>query len=165
MHICLTRGPWSMSVWEDIRIIWDANRTRVNLEPLTQPAGSTAVFQGSQSGSLLPESNLRLVYLLCYFCLTLSCTLYCCSQVFVLFDFCKPLSFYISLTIFSGVFSTIIVFLFLAFIAIPYCSQVASSLTIIMLKLLLTLCQYHCVICMSDVCDILSIDVYPLSIL
>ena len=31
-----------------------------------------------------------------------------------------------------------------------------------MLKLLLTLCQYDCVICISDVCDILSIDVYSL---
>ena len=34
-----------------------------------------------------------------------------------------------------------------------------------MMKLLLTLCQYDCVICASDVCDILSIDVYSLSIL
>ena len=34
-----------------------------------------------------------------------------------------------------------------------------------MLQLLLTLCQYDCVICKSDVCDILSIDVYSLSIL
>ena len=27
VHICLTWGPRSMSVWEDIRIMWDANRT------------------------------------------------------------------------------------------------------------------------------------------
>ena len=33
-----------------------------------------------------------------------------------------------------------------------------------MLKLLLTLCQYDCVICISDVCDNLSIDVYSPSI-
>ncbi len=45
-HLCLTRGPWSMSIWEDIRIIWDANRTRVNLEQHTQPAGSTACVPG-----------------------------------------------------------------------------------------------------------------------
>ena len=36
-----------MPVWEDIRIMWDANRTMVDLELQTQPAGSTAVFQGS----------------------------------------------------------------------------------------------------------------------
>ena len=36
-----------MSVWEDIRIMWDANRTMVDLEQHAQPAGSTAVFQGS----------------------------------------------------------------------------------------------------------------------
>ena len=30
-----------MSVWEDIRIMWDANRTMVDLEQHTQPAGST----------------------------------------------------------------------------------------------------------------------------
>ena len=66
---------------------------------------------------------------------------------------------------FSGVFSTIIFFVLLAFIAIRYCPQVASSLSIIMLKPLLTLCQYDCVICISDVCDILSIDVYSSSIL
>ena len=31
-HICLTRGSWSMYVWEDIRITRDANRTMVDLE-------------------------------------------------------------------------------------------------------------------------------------
>ena len=36
-----------MSVWEDIRITWDASRTMLNSEQHTQPAGSTAVFQGS----------------------------------------------------------------------------------------------------------------------
>ena len=36
-----------MSVWEDIRIMWDANRTIVDLEQHTQPAGSTAMFPGS----------------------------------------------------------------------------------------------------------------------
>ena len=36
-----------MSVWDDIRIMCDANRTMVNFEQHTQPAGSTAVFQGS----------------------------------------------------------------------------------------------------------------------
>ena len=36
-----------MSVWEDIRIMWHANRTMVDLEQHTLPAGSTAVFQGS----------------------------------------------------------------------------------------------------------------------
>ena len=36
-----------MSVWGDIRIMWDANGTMVDLERHTQPAGSTAVFQGS----------------------------------------------------------------------------------------------------------------------
>ena len=30
-----------------IRIMWDANRTMVDLEQHTQPSGSTAVFQGS----------------------------------------------------------------------------------------------------------------------
>ncbi len=74
------------------------------------------------------ESNLRLVYSVCYFCRTLSCILYCCSQVFVLLDLCKPFTF--TSHCFSGVFSTIIVLVFLAFIAIPYCSQVASSLSI-----------------------------------
>ena len=54
--------------------------------------------------SLFPESNLCLVYSLCYFCLTLSCMLYCCSQVFVLLDLCKPLSFYIYLTLFLRCF-------------------------------------------------------------
>ena len=33
-----------MSVWEDIRIMWDVNRTMVDLEYHTQSAGSTAVF-------------------------------------------------------------------------------------------------------------------------
>ena len=33
-----------MSVWEDIRIMWDANRTMVDLVQHTQSAGSTAVF-------------------------------------------------------------------------------------------------------------------------
>ena len=36
-----------MSIWEDIMIMSDANRTMVDLEQHTQPAGSTAVFQGS----------------------------------------------------------------------------------------------------------------------
>ena len=38
-----------MSVWEDIRIMCDSNRTVVDSEQhrSTQPAGSTAVFQGS----------------------------------------------------------------------------------------------------------------------
>ena len=49
-------------------------------------------------------------------------------------------------------------FIFLAFVSIPSCSQVASSLSI-MLNLLLTLCQYDCVIGVSDVCNILSIDI------
>ena len=62
---------------------------------------------------------------------------------------------------FSGVFSTIIVFVFLAYIAIPYRSQVAYSLSINMLKLLLTLCQYDCVICLSDVCDFVHGCVFP----
>ena len=31
VHICLTLGSWSMSVLEDIRIMWDANRTMVDL--------------------------------------------------------------------------------------------------------------------------------------
>ena len=43
-------------------------------------------------------------------------------------------------------------FIFLAFVSIPSCSQVASSLSI-MLNLLLTLCQYDCVIDVSDVCN------------
>ena len=34
-----------MSVWDDIRIMWDANITMVKLEQHTQPAGSMAVFQ------------------------------------------------------------------------------------------------------------------------
>ncbi len=50
-------------------------------------------------------------------------------------------------------------FIFLAFVSIPSCSQVASSLSI-MLNLLLTLCQYDCVIDVSDVCNILSIDIF-----
>ena len=96
--------------------------------------------------------------------------LYCpvCSTVapryFILLDLCKPLSFYIYLTLFLRCFLYDHVLVFLAFIAIPYCSQVASSLSIIMLKLLLTLCQYDCVICIYDVCDNLSIDVYSPSI-
>ena len=46
MHICLTRGPWSMSVYGSLdRIMWDANRTMVDLEQHTQPGGSTTVFQ------------------------------------------------------------------------------------------------------------------------
>ena len=65
---------------------------------------------------------------------------------------------------FPGVLSTTIVVVFLTFITIPYCSQVASSLSILCMKLLLTLCQYDCVICISHVCAILSIDVYSLSI-
>ena len=36
-----------MSVWEDIRTMSDANRTMVDLEQHSQPAGGTAVFQGS----------------------------------------------------------------------------------------------------------------------
>ena len=35
-----------MSVWVDIRIMWDASRTMADLEQHTQPASSTAVFQG-----------------------------------------------------------------------------------------------------------------------
>ena len=31
-----------MSVWEDIRIMWDANRTMVYLEQHTQPASTVA---------------------------------------------------------------------------------------------------------------------------
>ena len=43
---------------------------------------------------------------------------------------------------FPNVFYTIVLFVFFAaFISIPYCSQVESSLSI-MLKLMLTLCQY-----------------------
>ena len=34
-----------MYVWEDIRIIWDAIRTMVDLEEHTLSAGSTVVFQ------------------------------------------------------------------------------------------------------------------------
>ena len=57
-----------------------------------------------QNGSLSPESNLRFGYSLWHFCLTLSCMLYCCSQVFVWLDLCKPLSFYIHFTLFLGCF-------------------------------------------------------------
>ena len=46
-------------------------------------------------------------------------------------------------------------------VTLPSVSSVINH----MLKLLLTLCQYNCVICISDVCDILSIDVYSLSVL
>ena len=58
----------------------------------------------------------------------------------------------------------IIVFDFLSFIAIPYCSQVASSVLIICWSCC-SLCQHDCVICISDVCDILSIYAYSLSVL
>ena len=110
----------------------------------------------SQNGGFSPESNLRLVYSVCE--LTLSFMLYCCSHVFVLLDLCKPLPFYIHSHCFSGIFFTIIVFSFLAY------SIVRRLLKIIMFKLLLTLCKYDCVICIYDGCDIVSIDVYSLSI-
>ena len=46
---------------------------------------------------MCPERNIRLVYAVCYFCLTLSFILCCCSQAFVL-------SFYIYLTMFRRYF-------------------------------------------------------------
>ena len=60
---------------------------------------SDSVFHAdatSRNGSLSPESNLRLVYSLCYF------VLHC--PVFILLDLCKPLSFYIHLTLFIRCF-------------------------------------------------------------
>ena len=66
---------------------------------------------------------------------------------------------------FTGVLSTIIVLVFLAFfIAIHHLASPGFSLSI-MLKVFLTLWQYDCVICISDVCDIFSIHVYSLSII
>ena len=57
-----------------------------------------------QNCSLFPDGNLRLVNSVCYFCLTVSCMLYCCSKIFVLLDLCKPLSFYIHVTLFLRCF-------------------------------------------------------------
>ena len=37
-----------MSVWEDMRIMWDANRTMVDLEQHIQPAGSTGCSRDLQ---------------------------------------------------------------------------------------------------------------------
>ena len=92
---------------------------------------------------MFPGNNFRLDYYVCYFCFTLSCMLYCCSQVLYLYclTFVSRCPFTVTSHCFLYVFCTIVLFVFFAFISIPYCSQVASSLSI-KLKLLLTLCQH-----------------------
>ena len=50
-----------MSVWEDIRIIWEAHRTTVKLEQHTKNAGSCGVRGMSSTGC---EACLR--HLRCY---------------------------------------------------------------------------------------------------
>ena len=88
-----------------------------------------------------------------------------CYIVVPRYLYCKPLPFYIHLTLFLRCF---LYNHFFGLLGI-HCHTIlfAGCIYLInhMLKLLLTLCQYDSVICISDVWDIVSIDVYSLSIL
>ena len=114
----------------------------------------------SHNGSLLPESNLRLWFIL-FATFVLHCPIF---STVVSRYLCKAFVL-LHLPPLFRIFSTISVLVFLAFIVIPYCSQVASSLSIICWSCCSLSSNTVCVICITDVCDILSIDVYSISVL